>query len=116
MQPFRIAIIAICLLCMLGGAVLISEAATTFNGSTIVGIDQAKRTVTFQTKEGQTWTLAVNDPNMLNKNQIAKGDQVSIEVDLSDRISKITKLSDQLPAEQNQSRDDTRGMTEPAKE
>ena len=72
MQPFKIAIMAICLFCMIGGAVLTSEAATSFTGSTVVGIDQAKRTVTFQTKEGDTWTLPVSDPNLLNKDQVAK--------------------------------------------
>jgi hypothetical protein len=108
MQPFKIAIMAICLFCMIGGAVLISEAATTFTGSTVVGLDQAKRTVTFQTKEGDTWTLPVSDPNLLNKDQVAKGDRVSIEIDLNDRISKITKLSERTP-----SPSDTRVMSEP---
>ena len=108
MQPFKIAIMAICLFCMIGGGVLTSEAATTFTGSTVVGIDQAKRTVTFQTKEGDTWTLPVSDPNPLNKDQVAKGDRVSIEIDLSDRISKIMKLSERTP-----SPSDTRVMSEP---
>jgi hypothetical protein len=108
MQPFKFAIMAICLVCMIGGAVIISDAATTFNGSIIVGIDQAKRTVTFQTKEGQTWTLPVSDPTLLNKDQVAKGDRVSIEIDLSDRITKITKLSERTP-----SPNDTRIMSEP---
>jgi hypothetical protein len=108
MQPFKIAIMAICLFCMIGGAVLISEAATTFTESTVVGLDQAMRTVTFQTKEGDTWTLPVSDPNLLNKDQVAKGDRVSIEIDLNDRISKITKLSERTP-----SPSDTRVMSEP---
>jgi len=107
MQPFKIAIMAICLFCMIGGAVLISEAATTFTGSTVVSLDQAKRTVTFQTKEGDTWTLPVSDPNLLNKDQVAKGDRVSIAIDLNDRISKITKLSQPAP-----SPSDIRGMSE----
>ncbi|TMQ28870.1 MAG: hypothetical protein E6K65_11395 [Nitrospirae bacterium] len=108
MQPFKIAIMAICLFCIIGGAVITSEATTTFTGSTVVGIDQAKRTVTFQTKEGDTWTLPVSDPNLLNKDQVAKGDRVSIEIDLSDRISKITKLSERTPSPH-----DTRVMSEP---
>ena len=111
MQPFKIPIMAICLFCMIGGAVLISEAATTFTGSTVIGLDQAKRTVTFQTKEGDTWTLPVSDPNLLNKDQVAKGDRVSIEIDLNDRISKITKISERTP-----SPSDTRVMSEPRME
>jgi len=111
MQPFKIAIMASCLFCMIGGAVLISEAATTFTGSTVVSLDQAKRTVTFQTKEGDTWTLPVSDPNLLNKDQVAKGDRVSIEIDLNDRISKITKLSQPAP-----SPSDIRVMSEPRME
>ena len=111
MQPFKIAIMAICLFCMIDGAVLISEAANTFTGSTVVSLDQAKRTVTFQTKEGDTWTLPVSDPNLLNKDQVAKGDRVSIEIDLNDRISKITKLSQPAP-----SPSDIRVMSEPRME
>jgi hypothetical protein len=111
MQPFKTAIMAICLFCMIGGAVLISEAATTFIGSTVIGLDQVKRTVTFQTKEGDTWTLPVSDPNLLNKDQVAKGDRVSIEIDLNDRISKITKLSERTSTPSN-----TRVMSEPRME
>jgi len=98
MQPFKIAIMAVCLSCMIGGATLLSEAATNFNGSTVLGIDQAERTVTFQTKDGQTWTLPVSDPNLLNKDQVAKGDRVSIEIDMNDRIIKIMKLSERTPS------------------
>jgi hypothetical protein len=73
----------------------VSEAATTFAGS-IIGIDQAQRTITFQTVAGQTWTISVADPNIL-KQQVAKGDRVMIDVelndsDLSQRITKITKI------------------------
>lgn len=108
MQPIKIAIMAIYLFCMIGGAVLISEATTTFNRSTILGINQAERTVTFQTKDGQTWTLPVNDPNLLNKDQVAKGDRVSIEIDMSNTITKIMKSSERTP-----SPSDTRIMSEP---
>lgn len=99
---------SLCLLCLVGATVLNSEAATTFIGSTIVGIDQAQRTITFQTREGQSWTLQVADPNILKTEQVSKGDQVSIEIDLSDRITKIIKLSGQPQSEQSQSRDDFR--------
>jgi hypothetical protein len=108
MQPIKIAIMATYLFCMIGGAFLISEATTTFNRSTIISIDQAERTVTFQTKDGQTWTLPVSDPNLLNKDQVAKGDRVSIEIDMSDKITKIMKLSEGTP-----SPNDTRVISEP---
>lgn len=108
----RIVLMTLCLLGLLGGTVLTLEAATTFGASTIVGIDQAQRTITFQTKDGQTWTLPVADPNMLNKEMVAKGDHVSIEIDLSERITKITKMSDQPRSESRsepgQSYDDVR--------
>ena len=74
-----------------------SDAATVFGGSKIVGIDQSQRTITFKTKEGQTWTLPVADPNVLD-HQIAKGDDVTIELDLNDRITKVVKMSDVPPA------------------
>ena len=74
-------------------AVLTGEAATTFAGA-IVGIDQAQRTITFQTMEGQTWALALSDSTMLKQEQVAKGDRVRIEVDLSGKITKIMKLTE----------------------
>ena len=107
-MKWRIAITISCLLCMVGAAVLTSDAATTFGASTIVGVDQAQRTITFQTRDGQTWTLPVADPNLLKKELVAKGDQVSIEIDLSERITKITKLSGQPRLEPTQSLDDGR--------
>ena len=73
--------------------VLTSEAATTFAGA-IVGIDQAQRTITFQTIDGQTWALALSDSTILKQEQVAKGDRVKIEVDLSGKITKITKISE----------------------
>jgi len=68
-----------------------SEAATTFSGA-IVGIDQAQRTITFQTIDGQTWALALSDSTLLKQEQVAKGDRVRIEVDVSGKITKITKI------------------------
>jgi carbonic anhydrase/acetyltransferase-like protein (isoleucine patch superfamily) len=95
MMKTRLAIATICLLCTIGATVLISEAATIFAGA-IVGIDQVQRTITFQTREGRTWTIPVTDSNILTQQQVAMGDRVRIEVevsesDLSQRITKITK-------------------------
>src|SRR6476646_1768414 len=80
-------------------AVLTGEAATTFAGA-IVGIDQAQRTITFQTMDGQTWALALSDSTILKREQIAKGDRVRIEIDLSGKITKIMKISEKPLSDQ----------------
>jgi hypothetical protein len=49
---------------------------------------------------------AVVDPNLMNKDQISKGDRVGVEIDLNDRITKMTKLSGQPSAADTQMRDD----------
>jgi len=95
MKKTSIAIVTIFLLWMVVATELVSEAATTFAGS-IIGIDQAQRTITFQTVTGQTWTISVADAKIL-KQQVAKGDRVMIDVELNDsdmsrRITKITKI------------------------
>ena len=100
--------IATMTLCLIGAIASTGEASTTFNGSTIVRIDQARGTITFQTREGQTWTLPVADRTILGKEQFAKGNRVSIVIDLSDRITKILKLSDQPRSDQIPSREDLR--------
>lgn len=101
-------IMTICLLCVLGTAVLTGtgQAATTFIASTVTAIDQTQRTITIHTREGQSWTLPVADPDILKKERVSKGDQVSIEIDLNDRVTKIIKLSEQPRSEQIQSLDD----------
>jgi hypothetical protein len=75
-----------------------SQATTTFIGSTIERIDAAQHTVTFRTREGQSWTMPLADPNLLKEEPLAKGDIVSIESDPSDKITKIVKLAG-LPSE-----------------
>jgi hypothetical protein len=89
-----ILILTLCLLFSVSAIVGISNATTTFGGSRVVAIDQEQRTITFMTNEGQTWTLPVTDPDLLNRQPIAKNDQVTIEIDLDDRISNVIKLSD----------------------
>jgi hypothetical protein len=109
MKDYQLTIVAISLLCLLLGlSTLTSKATTTFIRSTIVGIDQAQHTLTFRTLEGQSWTLPVADPNILTKEQLSQGDQVSIELDLTDSISKIIKLAGQPRSEQTQSSDEVR--------
>ena len=107
MTCYKIAIIAICQLGLVGATVLTSDAATNFNGSTIIGVNQAERTITFRTRGGDSWTLPVTDPELLKKDHILPGDQVSIEIDLNDRITKILKPSDQPPQAARDSREET---------
>ena len=93
MEIRKSAVMAVALFCIMEGAVVPSHAATSFNGSTIIGIDQKERTVTFRTKEGDKWTLPIDDPEFLQKEKISPGDQVSIEIDPNDKITKIFKPS-----------------------
>jgi hypothetical protein len=58
--------------------------------------------------DGQTWALPVADSSILNQEQIGKGDQVRIEVDLSGRITKINTLAEYLMSEPVQSLDEVR--------
>jgi hypothetical protein len=97
MKHDTLAIMAVCLLSLPGGWVVSSDAATSFNGngSTIVRIDEGQRTITFRTREGESWTLPVVDPELVKKQGISTGDQVSIEIDLNDQITRILKPSDQ---------------------
>jgi len=95
MKKTTIAIATFFLLWTVVSTELISEAATTFAGS-IIGIDQAQRTITFLTVTGQIWTISVADSNIL-KQQVAMGDRVMIDVELNDsdmsrRITKISKI------------------------
>jgi len=77
-----------------------TESATTFTASTIEGVDQAHQTITIHTREGQSWTLSVDNPDLIAKEHIAKGDQVSIEFDpTSDKVIKIIRLAHQTQAE-----------------
>jgi len=93
MKRSRFAIVTICVLWMAVASVLATEAATTFAG-VIVGVDEAKQTITFETRDKQTWTLPVADSNILMPGKVARGDQVMIEINLSKRITKITKMSE----------------------
>ena len=91
MRVPQLAVMTVSLFCLVQASVSTGEAATSFNGSTIIGIDQKERTVTFRTKEGDKWTLPVDDPEFLQKEKISAGDQVSIEIDPNDKITKIFK-------------------------
>jgi hypothetical protein len=93
MMNARTILILFALLFFVSATVTTSHATTTFGGSRIVAIDEGQKTITFRTKEGQTWTLPVADSKLLDQ-KVAKGDQVTIEIDLNDRIIDVVKLSD----------------------
>ena len=91
-------VLALCILFTVSATATTSKATTIFGGSKVITIDQDQRTITFKTKEGQTWTLPLTDPDLLKRQGIAKDDRVTIEIDLDDRISNVVKLSEVLTA------------------
>jgi hypothetical protein len=90
----RTSLILLYLLFFLLATGTMSNAATTFGGSTIIAIDEGQKTITFKTREGQTWTLPVADSKLLNQQHVGKDDPVAIELDLNDRIIDVVKLSE----------------------
>jgi hypothetical protein len=94
---------------VLSGGVPDAGAATTFIGATVESVDSSQQTITFRSREGQSWTLGVADPNMLKHGNIARGDQASIEVDpKSDKIIKIVRLEGQASSSER-----PQGMEQP---
>lgn len=83
---------------LIGVSVSTSQAATTFVGSTIEGVDSAQQTITFRTDEGKSWTLRVADPNILKQKPVVRGDRVSIEIAPNNTITKIVMLSKLPPS------------------
>lgn len=71
-----------------------ASSATTYTGTTVENVDTAKQTVSIKTKDGQSWTLRVANPDLLKKNNIQKGDLVSVEVDTDNAITKIAKAGE----------------------
>ena len=93
-------------LLLFGGAtVTTSHAATTFGGSRIIAIDEGQKTITFKTKDGQTWTLPVADAKLLNQQQVGKDDPVTIELNLNDQIIDVVKVSEASTAPRTDSED-----------
>ena len=75
-------------------SVATSDAATTFANSRIIAIDEGQKTITFKTKEGETWTMPVADSKLLNQQQgTGKDEVVTIEIDFNDRIINVVKSS-----------------------
>jgi hypothetical protein len=65
--------------------------ATTYTGTTVESVDTAKQTLSIKTKDGQSYTLHVADPELLKKHKLKKGDRVSVEVDTNNNIIQIAK-------------------------
>ncbi len=68
--------------------------ANTLTGTTVEHVDMGKQTVSIKTREGQSWTLRVADPELLKKHNLRKGDRVSVEVDTNNTIIKIAKAGE----------------------
>src|SRR5262245_2265903 len=101
----RTILILACLLLFVTATVTTSDATTTFGGSNILAVDEGQKTITFKTKEGQTWTLPVADSKLLTQAQAGKGDQVTIELNLNDQIIDVVKSSEKTAAPRTDSED-----------
>ncbi len=73
---------------------LAASPATTYTGSIVENVDTSKQEISIKTKEGQSWTLHVKDPELLKKHDLKKGDQVSVEVDTNNNITTIAKAGE----------------------
>ncbi|MGE3152430.1 MAG: hypothetical protein AB7G48_09645 [Nitrospiraceae bacterium] len=93
MSKVIVAIVATVAFTFTGLTVAPADATTTFVRSTVEHIDLVKQTITFQARDGQSWTLRVENPELLKKDSLAKGDQVTIEVNSRDEVKTILKLS-----------------------
>lgn len=90
----RTTLTLISLLLFFSVSVSTSDAATTFGSSKIIAIDEGQKTITFKTKEGETYTMPVADSKLLNQQQgTGKDELVTIEIDFSDRIINVVKAS-----------------------
>lgn len=69
--------------------------ATTLTGATVESVDVAKQTVSVKTKDGQSYTLHVQDPELLKKHNLKKGDQISMQVDTNNNVIQIATSDSQ---------------------
>jgi hypothetical protein len=74
---------------------LAATPATTMTGATVENVDAGKQTVSVKTKDGQSYTLRVQDPELLKKYDLKKGDQISMQVDTNNNIIEIAKPDSQ---------------------
>lgn len=74
------------------------QIAAVFPVSSVEHVDFRNQLLTFKTQDGQLRMLRVADSAAMKREAVAKGDLVSIEVDLDDQIVKIMKVA-QPPAD-----------------
>lgn len=75
--------------------VFAASPGTTLTGATVESVDAAKQTVSVKTKDGQSYTLHVQDPELLKKYNLKKGDQISVQVDTNNNVIQIAKPDSQ---------------------
>jgi hypothetical protein len=75
--------------------VFAASPATTLTGATVESVDAAKQTVSVKTKDGQSYTLHVQDSELLKKSNLKKGDQISVQVDTNNNVIQIAKPDSQ---------------------
>ena len=61
----------------------------TFTNSFVEQVDPSTKKLTFRTLEGQTWSLDVQNSDLLK--DLKKGDRVSLELDSDDRIKNVVR-------------------------
>lgn len=77
---------------------LAASPATTYTGTRVKNVETGKQTISIKTKDGQSWTLNVADPELLKKHNVRKCDQVSLEVDTNNTVTKIAKAGETEPS------------------
>jgi hypothetical protein len=75
--------------------VFAASPGTTLTGATIENVDPANQTVSVKTKDGQSYTLRVLDPELLKKYNLKKGDQISVQVDTNNNVIQIANPDSQ---------------------
>ncbi len=81
-----------------------NETAAVFPMSSVESVDVRNQLLTFKTEDGRLWLLRVADPAAMKRESLAKGDVVSIEVDLDDQIVRIVKVAHPSQADRHGSR------------
>ncbi len=69
------------------------EASAVFPMSLVESVDVRNQLLTFKSHDGRLWLMRVADPAAIQRESLAKGDVVSIEVGLDDQIVRIEKIA-----------------------
>lgn len=84
-------IVVLTILATLAVGLWVVSAETTFIGSTVLKVDQTAGQLTVRTTTGKVWSLPVADPALLSG--LKEGDRVSFEIDTTDRIVNLVRVS-----------------------